>query len=232
MFAVLGEIVFEVLTSPQSFRSAVAYAYAEHKVVEAAPRLQWLANELAKISLDLGFHVAFTNPKAQMDALQAAAKDHQARALVFGNGVHRGYFVIESIEETQHQLADDGSYVAISAQVELREWIPGADFDPLAPARPRTKPPGIVAGTPSLALSPSEGGATPFDPSMPIGPHNLLPTSAIVQLSQAGTGPGVTYSPVTYSSPGVSGVLRQSGAVPTAAQEPTDVPPSQIVRAG
>src|SRR5437899_12452161 len=105
MFAVLGEIVFEVLTSPESFQLAAAYSYAEHKVVEAAPRLQWLANELARISLKLRFHVAFTSPKAQMDTLRAAGEDHQARALVFANGVHRGFFVIEQIDETQQQLA-------------------------------------------------------------------------------------------------------------------------------
>ena len=75
MFAVLGEIVFEVLTSPESFQLAAAYSYAEHKVVEAAPRLQWLANELARISLKLRFHVAFTSPKAQMDTLRAAGED-------------------------------------------------------------------------------------------------------------------------------------------------------------
>jgi phage protein U len=133
MVAMLGEILFEVLTSPRTCNTRNRYCYAQHKTIESAPRLQWLANELAMISLDLGFHVAFTSPAVQMNLLRAAAEDHQARALVFGNGTHRGYFVIESIEETQHQLADDGSYVAITVRVELREWVPGADFDPLAP---------------------------------------------------------------------------------------------------
>src|SRR5712691_10545344 len=109
MFALLDEIFFEVLTSPEAFRASSEYTYAEHKVVEAAPRLQWLANELQKISLELNFHAAFVNPKTQMDLLRAAAEDHQARALIFGNGVHRGYFVIDSIEETHQQLAADGS---------------------------------------------------------------------------------------------------------------------------
>src|SRR5215469_17363075 len=108
MFATLGEILFTTLTSPEAFRAQTGYSYAEHKVVESAPRLQWLANDLQKISLDLGFHVAFTNPATQMNLLRAAAEDHQARALVFGNGVHRGYFVIETLEETFHQTADDG----------------------------------------------------------------------------------------------------------------------------
>src|SRR5438067_51253 len=135
MFALLGEIVFQTLTSPEGWHSSTEYSYAEHKVVEARPRLQWMAQELQKVSLELGFHVAFTNPATQMNLLRAAAEDHQARALVFGNGVHRGYFVIEALEEIFQQTADDGSYVAISARVELREWVPGADFDPLSPPR-------------------------------------------------------------------------------------------------
>jgi phage protein U len=216
MFALLGEIFFAVLTSPEGFRSSSEYRYAQHDVVEAPPRLQWLSNDLQKISLDLGFHLAFTNPSAQMAALRAAAEDHQARALVFGNGVFRGYFVIESIEETHQQLADDGSYIAIAARLELREWVPGADFDPLSPPRRSSPPPGIVQ---------SPGGA------QPISATNLLPTSAIVQLTRAGAGPGVTYSPAAYSSPGMSAVVGTGFSLPPPGN-PDDVPTSTIVRAG
>jgi len=207
MFALLGEILFEVLISPEAFRASNAYSYAEHKVIEARPRLQWLSTDLQKISLDLGFHVAFTNPAQQMNLLRAAAEDHQARPLVFGNGLHRGYFVIESLEETHQQLADDGSYVAISARVELREWVPGADFDPFAPPRRSTPPPGTLRAL--------QTGTPP-------------PQSLITSLAAA---PGVSYSAATYSQPGVSGI---AGTGPSAVTpgNPDDVPLSTIVRAG
>jgi phage protein U len=232
LFALLGEIFFEVLTSPETFSSSSEYHYAEHKVVEARPRLQWLAIELQKISLELSFHVAFTSPALQMAALRAAAEDHQARALVFGNGVFRGYFVIETLEEQHQQLADDGSYVAISARLELREWVPGADFDPLAPPRQASPPPGIVQGTPSPALPPSGGwSGTGFGANQAISGSNLLPASAIVQLKLAGVVPGVTYSPVAYSQPGVSGIVG-SGPAATTPGNPDNVSTSTIVRAG
>ena len=229
MFAILGEIIFEVLTSPEAFRSTTDYHYAEHKVVEARPRLQWLATELQKISLELGFHVAFTNPATQLNRLGAAAEDHQARALIFGNGVHRGYFVIEKIEETHQQLADDGSFVAISAKVELNESIPGVDFDPLASPRRANPPPGIVqqisggpAGTPVPQV---------FDPLAAISSGNLAPVSEIVQLSGAGVFGGATYSAASYSQPGISGIV---GSGPAAAHPGNinNVSPSTIVRAG
>jgi phage protein U len=223
MFAILGEIFFEVLTSPEAFRSSSDYTYAEHEVVGAAPRLQWLANGLQKISLELGFHIAFVNPKTQMDLLRAAAEDHQARALVFGNGVHRGYFVIESLEESHHQLADDGSHIATSARMELREWMPGVGFDPFAPPRATTPPPGIVQQTSSSTAV--------FAPLQAISSGNLAPVSEIAQLTGSAVYGGVTYIAATYSQPGVSGVVGSGpGAQPPG--NPANVSPSTIVRAG
>src|SRR6266851_2179378 len=72
----------------------------------------------------------------------------------------------------------------------------------------------------------------PFDPSRPIGPHNLLPTSAIVQLRDAGAGPGVTYSPADYSSPGVSALVSKGTGSTPPTGNPSDVSTSTIVRAG
>lgn len=223
MFALLGEIFFEVLTSPEAFHSSNDYTYAEHEVVGAAPRLQWLANGLQQISLELGFHIAFVNPKTQMDLLRAAAEDHQARALVFGNGVHRGYFVIESLEESHHQLADDGSVIATSARMKLREWIPGVGFDPFAPPRVTTPPPGIVQQTSSSTAV--------FDPLQAISSGNLAPVSEIAQLIGSAVYGGVTYSAATYSQPGVSGVVG-SGPAAQPPGNPANVSPSTIVRAG
>jgi phage protein U len=224
MFAMLGDFIFEVLTSPEQFCSASEYTYAEHKVVEAPPLLQWLANDLEKISLELGFHIAFTNPLLQMTLLYTNAQAHLALPFVYGNGVFRGFYVIESIEETHRQLADDGSYIAISAKVELREWVVGADVALATPSRQAAPPPGILTST-------STPTPQPFDANQPISPANLLPASAIVQLSNLGAGPGVTYSPAAYSQPGVS-VLVGSGPAGLTPGNPDSVSPATIVRAG
>jgi phage protein U len=238
MFATLGEIVFQVLTSPEAMALTSAYSYAEHKVVEAPPRLQWLANELDELSLDLRFHFQYVNPVTQLSALRAAGEDHLARALVLSNGVHLGYFIIERLEQKNLWQADDGSYIAIDVKLELKQWVPGVEFDPLAPPKRTTRPAGLVAASPAPAATsgappgmPAANNRQPFNPAQPIGPHNLLPTSAIVQLSQAGAGPGVTYSPVPYTQPGVSGVAGQgSRSMPPG--NFMDVPGWTIVRAG
>lgn len=184
MFAVLGEIQFETLTSPRSLETSRPYDYAEHKVVEDRPRLQWLAQGLQVIQLEMLFHVSFTTPLAQLAALRAAGADHQARALVFGNGLHAGYFVVAQLQETSTKLADDGSIIAATARVTLKEWARGSEIDPSAPPKPAAPPVAIVAapaGTPT--------GAIPAPPPLPIFT------------------PGATYTPATLSSPGVSPLL-------------------------
>src|SRR5579863_8759919 len=122
MFALFGEIVFAVLGSPDSFASSRRWDYAEHRVVEDRPKLQWLAAGLETIELDFHFHVSFTDPSAQMAALIAAASDHNARPLVFGNGMHRGYFVLTSLQTTARQMSANGNLIALTVRTELKEW--------------------------------------------------------------------------------------------------------------
>lgn len=147
MYALLGPIFFETLTSPEAFRSKTDYHFAEHQVVEAAPRLQWIFDELETISLDLHFNYKYSNPYLQMVLLRATAEAHLPLPLAFGNGVFRGFFVIESVEETLKYQADDGSYMDVEARVELREWIPGSDFDPFAPAQSASPATGLLFQT-------------------------------------------------------------------------------------
>jgi phage protein U len=108
MFAVFGEILFEVLSSPSGFESSRSWDYAEHRVVKDRPKLQWIANALESLELDFHFHASFTDPSAQLDALTAAADDHNERPLVFGNGVHRGYFIVLAMRSTSGRWARTG----------------------------------------------------------------------------------------------------------------------------
>jgi phage protein U len=232
MYAILGDITFETQTSPETFESMKKYDYAEHRVVEARPLLQWISDDLETISLDLMFHVSFVDPQVQLDLLNQAAAAHQALPLVFGNGIHRGYFVIAEIGETHQHAADDGSLISASAKIELKEWVLGAEINPTKPPKPASPPPAIIqapAGSSGSSSSNLGTGTAPvFNPNAPINPHNLLPTSAIATL---GALPAGSYVPPTYNASGVSTVVNSPTA--TGASGPTvmpgDVPPSTIV---
>jgi phage protein U len=205
MFALLGEIPFQVIGSPEIFESSRRFDYAEHRVVEDLPRLQWLAPELENITLAMLFHASFTDPAAQLAALLIAGEDHQARALVLGNGVFRGFFVVESVATSDLQLGADGTPIAIRVQTKLREWAPGSEFDPAAPPRLASAPLGIAP----VAISYSS-------------PAPLLGAAA----------PALGYTAPTFTQPGVSALV--DNPLPGGAAGPNlsyaDVPAAAIVR--
>lgn len=215
MFAVFGEIVFELLGSPESFESTRRWDYAEHRVVEDVPRLQWLGDGLETITVEMMFHVSFTDPAAQTAALLAAASDHGARALVFGNGDHRGYFVVTSVRTTSRQMAADGSPIAITVRAELKQWALGAAIDSGVPPHPSFTPIGIV---------PAAAGA-PTGPISYSAPSGIASTPAF---------PATLYNPPALAAPGVSPILNNPPAAGTEVYGvlPPDVAAATIVRSG
>ncbi len=204
MFALLGDIQFQVIDSPEMLESVRRFEYAEHRVVEARPRLQWLAADLETITLTMLFHASMTNPSAQLAALLAAGADHQARALVLGNGVVRGFFVVESIATSAIQLAADAAPIAIRARTVLREWVAGAESDPGAPPIPAFVPLGLA----------------------PVAVDYVSPIAA-------GAAGAAAYLAPTFNQPGVSPLVDNplpTGATGTSLSF-ADVPAGSIVRA-
>ena len=147
MFAVLGDIQFEVVGSPEAYESAGTYDFAEQKVIETKPQLQWVGDDLERLKFELMWHASFTNPSAQLARLRATAAEHLALPLVFGDGGFRGFFVIESIHVKSQQLSAGGAPIAIRVALALKEWI----SDPILLSRvvPVTavSPLGIIAAS-------------------------------------------------------------------------------------
>jgi phage protein U len=214
MFASFGEITFEILSGPGSIDEELRWEYAEHRVVEDLPKLQWIADGLETLTMEMFFHRAFSNPAAQLEALILAASDHQARALVFANGDLRGYFVITSLKTSFRQLSDLGDPVAIAVHVSLKKWDfasetnRGLNLRGINPIAAVAAPPGTSTGLASL-----DGGAGV--------------SADIAPLLQGYSGP-------TLPAAGVSllvAVLSQTKTTgPFPIPVPDDVPPSLIVR--
>ena len=188
MFALLGEIPFQMVGSPEELRDSRRYDYAEHRVVQARPQLQWLADDLMRIELEMLLHSSFTDPAANLLALTEAAAAHSVLPLVFGNGDFRGYFVISEIRTISRQLSGSGAMFAISVHLRLTESP--VDFDPTAPPvlpfiplalsslSSRTSNPSVLvpAGVSALASITLPAGS----PSAIVLPDDIAP-SAIVR---------------------------------------------------
>jgi len=123
LFAVLGDIQFEVVGSPEGYESAEGYDYPEQRVIENKPRLQWVGDELERLNFELMWHASFTSPAEQLAVLRTTAAQHLALPLVFGDGEFRGFFVIESIKVKSQQLSASGAPIAIKVALSLKEWI-------------------------------------------------------------------------------------------------------------
>lgn len=179
MFAIFGTIPFEVLGSPERMESKRGYDYAMHRVVEDKPLLQWVGDSLQTIALELMFHSSFTNPAAQLAALEAAASDHQAQALVFGSGEYCGYFVVTSLSVSARQLGPSGVAIAIQARLVLTEWAIGNELDPDAPPVPAFAPIAVVPAPPSGASGNAPQASTSSGAALLAGVSVLLnnPTS-------------------------------------------------------
>ncbi|ENO0459419.1 phage tail protein [Salmonella enterica] len=132
MFAVLGDIEFELLVYWDGFDATFGMDYAEHARIEGKPGLQFIGEKLDEVSISLVFHDHYCQPDVELARLRDAMVAHQALALVFGNGDYRGWFVITDIRATSQQTDGLGNVQAVSADLSLREYI-GDPKNPLTP---------------------------------------------------------------------------------------------------
>ncbi|EIJ5166946.1 phage tail protein [Salmonella enterica] len=158
MFAVLGDIEFELITYWDGFEATFGVDYAEHARIEGKPGLQFIGDKLDEIQISLVFHQHYCVPDVELSRLRAAMKAHQALALVFGNGDYRGWFVITDVTATSEQTDSTGNVLAVNATATLREYI-GDPKKPLKPPAIRTQVP--VTGAVSSAV-PSPSGVAQY----------------------------------------------------------------------
>ena len=154
MYAVLGDIEFELITYWDGFEVTSGVDYAEHPRIGGKPGLQFVGEKLDEIQLSLVFHQQFCTPDAEMARLKTARQAHQALALVFGNGDYRGWFVITDMTTTSEQTDATGNTLALNATVTLREYT----GDPKKPLQPPAIQSGVPGANTMLAAAPSPSG--------------------------------------------------------------------------
>lgn len=122
MYAMLGDVRFEVLNSFTSLEAEHAATFAKHDVLQGRPRLQAMGNELATLRFGLKLHWRLGNPDTAYNGLLAAKESQQAQALVYGSGRFVGWFVIERLTERTLMQDGRGRTAAREVDVELTEF--------------------------------------------------------------------------------------------------------------
>ncbi|KVN33292.1 hypothetical protein WJ63_04710 [Burkholderia pyrrocinia] len=144
MFAILGEIEFNLIGYFDGFEATFATDYAEHALLQGKPRLQRMADKLDVVRIDLSFHYQYCNPEAELAKLRAALSAKQAMALVFGNGDYKGWFVLEEVQTNSKQTDPSGTVLALEASISLREFV-GDKKNPAKPPAVQPKVPPAAA---------------------------------------------------------------------------------------
>lgn len=122
MFALLGDIRFDLITYFDGFSSSSGVRFSEHAVINGKPRLQFGGDELDEIRIQLSFHKQFCDPNYELLRLKTAKEAHQAMALVLGNGDHKGVFVLTQLQAVNKQTDAKGGVIAVEANIILREF--------------------------------------------------------------------------------------------------------------
>jgi phage protein U len=132
MYALLGDIQFDLITYFDGFECTFAADYAEHAMIAGKPRLQYVGQATDEISIQLAFHHMFCEPETELAKLKDALAAHQALALVLGNGDYKGWFVLTQVQCTATQTDTTGTITALEATLSLREYV-GDPANPLPP---------------------------------------------------------------------------------------------------
>lgn len=159
MFALLGDVQFDLITYFDGFESQFGADYAEHPLIEGKPRLQFVGDKLDEIRIQLAFHLHYCDPEAELAKLKKALAAHDAMALVLGNGDYKGWFVLTDVQATSKHTDKAGTLIALEASITLREFVgdkknprqPPAVQPKLPPAAAKALPASQTAGVATLA---------------------------------------------------------------------------------
>lgn len=151
-FALLGDVQFELITYFDGISAKFGADYAEHARIEGKPRLQFVGDKLDEWTLDLKFHQQYCDPEVELKKLRDAMMSHLALPFVLATGDYKGQFVITDISGDSEQTDTQGTLIALSASLTLREFVPHPDDlsngSGAAVVRPgQALPPGAKNGT-------------------------------------------------------------------------------------
>ena len=161
MFALLGDIQFDLITYFDGMDAQFGADFAEHPLIEGKPRLQWVGDRLDEFRIDLSFHAWFCQPEAELVRLRQALQAHMAMSFVLGNGDYKGWFVLTDVQAMSRQTDQYGTLTSLEATITLREYVgdknnplpPPAVRPKLAPAAAQANPISAASGAASAAIA-------------------------------------------------------------------------------
>jgi len=147
MWAILGEIEFEVIGSPSGSEQRFAARFVEHARIAGKPLVEAVGGELEDINWTILLHERLHDVDARLRAIREATAAQQPLALVMGDGTYLGPWIIVEGALTTKKTTANGRVISAELQLTLREYT--GEFTPPAPrpalagtdANPAANPP-------------------------------------------------------------------------------------------
>lgn len=122
MWAVLGDIEFELRNQPSRQDERASADYAQHALIQGKPRLEWVADALDELTLELTLHALLVDPEAQIRRLKAALRAHEPLPYVLGSGDYRGVYLLTEVDTTTRRTDAQGRLISATVSVSLLEY--------------------------------------------------------------------------------------------------------------
>jgi phage protein U len=197
MFAILGEIEFELLGGLTGMDYRSTADWAEHQLIQGKPLLEWIGEGLDEYSLAITLHASLGDPEKRLRDLREAKAAHQPLAFVLGSGDYLGAFVLTELSNNVRRTTALGRLHSATLTVTLREYTGTFTRKPrrlglLDPSSLASSSPGLLSraiSVPStaqqvLGYARSAGNILQSGASLYQAVRNGSPLSALNQLPQ------------------------------------------------
>ena len=123
MFALLGNIQFEITSSPKELTETHNGHFAKHNTLSGKPQLQATGLDIIEREMVIQLHYSLGSVEKRFNELMAALTDQKPLPLLIGNSRFQGYFVIETLT-SQILLSDSyGNPLAREVRLSLKEVV-------------------------------------------------------------------------------------------------------------
>ncbi|MEB0045574.1 MULTISPECIES: phage tail protein [unclassified Pseudomonas] len=122
MFAILGDIEFNVAGGISGMEQSGSADWAEHARIQGKPLLEWIGEGLDECNLTIELHPVLGDPEERLRALRLAKSKHEPLAFVMGSGEYLGAYVIGSLSNAIRRSTAVGQIKAATVQLNLKEY--------------------------------------------------------------------------------------------------------------
>lgn len=122
MWAVLGDIEFELRNQPSRQDDRATADYAQHALIQGKPRLEWVGDGLDELTLELTLHALLADPEAQIRRLKTALRAHAPLPYVLGSGDYRGVYLLTEVGTATRRTDALGRLISATVSVSLLEY--------------------------------------------------------------------------------------------------------------